>query len=136
MNPKPSLKSSSGPLAGVRVVELVGLGPGPFCGMLLADLGAQVLRIDRVEAAKAVDRSRPATNAMHRSKQSIGLDLKNRQRVEVFLELCDRSDVAFEVFRLRALRMTGAWRRGARCAGRIGGGGGPGHLGRGRGVGR
>ena len=99
MNPKSSLEPSSGPLAGVRVVELVGLGPGPFCGMLLADLGAQVLRIDRVEAAKAVDRSRPATNAMHRSKQSIGLDLKNRQGVEVFLELCDRADVAFEVFR-------------------------------------
>ena len=51
MNPKSSLEPSSGPLAGVRVVELVGLGPGPFCGMLLADLGAQVLRIDRVEAA-------------------------------------------------------------------------------------
>ena len=88
-----------GPLAGVRVVELVGLGPGPFCGMLLADLGAEVLTVDRADAARAVDRSRPATSAMNRSKRAIGLDLKHPDGVETFLHLCDRADVAFEVFR-------------------------------------
>jgi alpha-methylacyl-CoA racemase len=83
----------------MRVVELVGLGPGPFCGMLLADLGAEVLTVDRVDAARAVDRSRPATNAMNRSKHAIGLDLKHPDGVEAFLRLCDRADAAFEVFR-------------------------------------
>ncbi len=89
----------SGPLDGVRVVELVGLGPGPFCGMLLADLGAEVLTVDRADAARAVDRSRPATSAMTRSKRAIGLDLKASEGVETFLRLCDAADVAFEVFR-------------------------------------
>jgi alpha-methylacyl-CoA racemase len=90
---------SGGALAGVRVVELVGLGPGPFCGMLLADLGAEVLRVDRVEAARAIDPSSPATNAMHRSKQAIALDLKEPSGVETFLRLTDAADAAFEVFR-------------------------------------
>jgi alpha-methylacyl-CoA racemase len=89
----------SGPLAGARVLELVGLGPGPFCGMLLADLGAEVLRVDRVEAAQTLDRSRPATNPMHRSKRAIGLDLKAEEGVETFLRLVEGADVAFEVFR-------------------------------------
>ena len=89
----------SGPLTGVRVVELVGLGPGPLCGMLLADLGAEVLRVDRVEAARATDRTRPASNAMHRSKQAVGLDLKSPDGVEAFLRLVERTDAVFEVFR-------------------------------------
>ena len=89
----------SGPLAGIRVVELVGLGPGPFCGMVLADLGADVLRVDRVEAARAVDWQKPATNPMHRSKRAIGLDLKSPDGVEAFLGLAGHADVVFEVFR-------------------------------------
>jgi alpha-methylacyl-CoA racemase len=88
-----------GPLAGVRIVELLGLGPGPFCGMLLADLGAEVLRVDRVDAASALDRSRPATNAMYRSKAALGLDLKQPAGVDAFLRLTDRADATFEVFR-------------------------------------
>lgn len=88
-----------GPLAGIRVVELLGLGPGPFCGMLLADLGAEVLRVDRVDAARAIDRSAPATNAMYRSKRAIGLDLKDPRGVETFLRLTDAADATFEVFR-------------------------------------
>lgn len=89
----------SGPLAGARVVELVGLGPGPFCGMVLADLGAEVLRVDRAEVVRGLDRSRPATNAMHRSKRGIGLDLKAADGVEAFLQLVEGADAAFEVFR-------------------------------------
>jgi alpha-methylacyl-CoA racemase len=83
----------------MRVVELLGLGPGPFCGMLLADLGAEVLRVDRVDAARSVDLSRPATNAMYRSKSAIGLDLKAPAGVDTFLRLTDGADAAFEVFR-------------------------------------
>ena len=89
----------SGPLTGTRAVELVGLGPGPFCGMVLADLGADLLRVDRVDAARAVDRRRPVTNAMHRSKRAIGLDLKAADGVETLLRLVEHADVFFEVFR-------------------------------------
>jgi alpha-methylacyl-CoA racemase len=88
-----------GPLAGIRVVELLGLGPGPFCGMLLADLGAEVLRVDRADAARAIDTSRPATNAMYRSKAALGLDLKEPAGVDAFLRITDAADAVFEVFR-------------------------------------
>jgi alpha-methylacyl-CoA racemase len=88
-----------GPLAGVRVVELLGLGPGPFCGMLLADLGAEVVRVDRVEASRALDTSRPATNALYRSKEALGIDLKEPAGVELFLRLTDRADALVDVFR-------------------------------------
>ena len=91
--------AGGGPLDGIRVVELLGLGPGPFCGMLLADLGADVLRIDRADVARSVDRSRPATNAMYRSKSAIGLDLKAPAGVDAFLRLADGADALFEVFR-------------------------------------
>ncbi|HZP29709.1 MAG TPA: CaiB/BaiF CoA-transferase family protein [Acidimicrobiia bacterium] len=88
-----------GPLTGLRVVELVGLGPGPFCGMLLADLGAEVLCVDRIEVARATDPSRPATNAMHRGKRVVGLDLKHADGPETFLRIVEHADAMFEVFR-------------------------------------
>jgi alpha-methylacyl-CoA racemase len=88
-----------GPLEGLRAVEIVGLGPGPFCGMLLADMGVEVLRVDRVDAARAVDRSKPATSAMDRGKRAIGLDLKHPDGVETLLRLMESADVFFEVFR-------------------------------------
>lgn len=89
----------SGPLDGLRVVEIVGLGPGPFCGMLLADLGAEVLRVDRTEAARALDPAKPASNPMHRGKRAIALDLKHPDGVAAFLRLTDAADAVFEVFR-------------------------------------
>ncbi|MCB1003191.1 MAG: CoA transferase [Acidimicrobiales bacterium] len=96
MTPAPD---PGGPLDGVRVVELVGLGPGWFTGMMLADLGAEVVRVDRVAEARAVDRSRPATNAMHRGKRSVALDLKQPAGVEAFLRLGEGADAVIEVFR-------------------------------------
>jgi alpha-methylacyl-CoA racemase len=89
----------TGPLAGLRVVELVGLGPGPFAGMLLADMGADVLRVDRLDAARAVDRSRPAASAMNRGKWSVAIDLKQPDGVGALLRLIERTDAFFEVFR-------------------------------------
>lgn len=94
-----SVTERGGPLAGVKVVELVGLGPGPFCGMVLSDLGAQVLLVDRAEVARAVDHTRPATNAMHRSKRAIGLDLKSPHGVDTFLRITDTADALIDVFR-------------------------------------
>lgn len=89
----------SGPLTGVRVLEITGLGPGPFCGMLLADLGAEVLRVERIESARASDPAKPATNAMYRGKRALGLDLKSPEGVEVFLGLCEQADALIDVFR-------------------------------------
>lgn len=78
---------------------MVGLGPGPFCGMLLADMGAEVLRVDRVAAARAIDRSRPATSAMDRGKQAVAIDLKAAEGVETLLRLVEGTNAFFEVFR-------------------------------------
>jgi len=89
----------SGPLEGARVVEIMGLGPGPFCGMVLADLGAQVLRVERADVARAVDHSHRATNAMYRSKRAIGIDLKTREGVDAFLRIADGADALIDVFR-------------------------------------
>jgi alpha-methylacyl-CoA racemase len=88
-----------GPLEGLRAVEMVGLGPGPFCGMLLADMGAEVLRVDRVEAARTRDRSKPATNPVDRGKQAVAVDLKHAEGVEALLRIMEHADAFFEVFR-------------------------------------
>lgn len=89
----------SGPLSGVRVVELVGQGPGPYGAMILADLGADVVAVDRPETAARVDRSRPATNPMMRGKRGVSLDLKDADDRERLLELTDRADVFIDPFR-------------------------------------
>ncbi|MFG3440825.1 CaiB/BaiF CoA transferase family protein [Nonomuraea sp. NPDC047897] len=84
-----------GPLAGVRVLELAGLAPGPFAGMMLADHGAEVLRVDRVSAVS----DRPRTDVMDRGKRTVGLDLKAPEGVTAFKELAAHADVVIEVFR-------------------------------------
>ncbi|MFI6455131.1 CaiB/BaiF CoA transferase family protein [Streptosporangium amethystogenes] len=87
-----------GPLAGVRVLELAGLAPGPFAGMMLADHGAEVLRVERASVvAKAGDS--PRADVMDRGKRTIGLDLKSPEGVAAFKELARHADVVVEVFR-------------------------------------
>src|SRR6266699_2518460 len=71
-----------GPLAGLRVLELAGIGPGPFCAMLLADQGATVLRIDRPGAAGA----RPERELLNRGRQSAVLDLKHPRAADALIE--------------------------------------------------
>jgi alpha-methylacyl-CoA racemase len=88
-----------GPLQGVRVVEFAGLGPGPFCGMLLADLGADVVRIDRPGARGGLIGALGSTSLLDRGKRSIALDLKDPADVEVVRALIRRSDVLLEGFR-------------------------------------
>ncbi|GAA4971044.1 CaiB/BaiF CoA-transferase family protein [Yinghuangia aomiensis] len=88
----------SGPLAGVRVVEFVGLGPGPFCGMLLADLGADVLRLDRADTARKGFNG-PSRNPMNRGKRSAALDLKSPDGIAVALRLIGEADALIEPFR-------------------------------------
>ncbi len=88
----------AGPLSGLRVLEMAALGPAPFCGMLLADLGAEVLRIDRPgDEARAVVPDRFSITG--RGKQSALLDLKRPASIEACLELCKAADVLIEGFR-------------------------------------
>ena len=83
-----------GPLRGLRVIELEGLGPAPFTGMLLADLGAEVISVTR---QSSTENRYPEVSA--RNKQSIALNLKAREAVEVVLRLCATADVLIEGFR-------------------------------------
>lgn len=88
-----------GPLKGMKVVELAGIGPGPMCAMLLADMGATVLRIDRREP---VDLGNPRPlkyNLLLRNRQSIALDLKQPAAVELVLKLVSQADGLIEGFR-------------------------------------
>jgi alpha-methylacyl-CoA racemase len=87
-----------GPLAGVRVLELAGLAPGPFAGMMLADHGAEVLRVERVKAVAAAG-DRPRADVMDRGKRTVGLDLKSPEGVAALKELAGNADVIIEVFR-------------------------------------
>ena len=85
-----------GPLTGVRVIELQGIGPGPFCGMMLADMGAEIIRIDR---AGSVGRDATPADVLARGRKSIGVDLKNPDGVETVLKLVETADVLIEGFR-------------------------------------
>ena len=85
-----------GPLEGVRVVELQGIGPGPFCGMMLADMGAEIIRVDR---SSAVGQKANATDFLARGRKSIAVDLKNPEGVETVLRLIDGADALIEGFR-------------------------------------
>ena len=84
-----------GPLKGIKIIEMAGIGPGPFCGMVLADLGAEVIRIDRASAAGTGSREEPA----NRGKKSIAVDLKSEKGVEIVLKLVENSHAIFEGFR-------------------------------------
>ena len=88
-------RARRGPLAGLRVLELAGIGPGPFCAMLLADQGATVLRIDRPGAGGA----RTGPELMNRGRQSAVLDLKHPRAVDALLRLADTADVLLEGLR-------------------------------------
>ena len=93
---------SAGPLAGIRIVEMVGLGPCPFAAMMLADMGAEVIRIDR-KSVPALDNPYPMLgtrfDVLARSRRSLALDLKLPAAQTVALALLDQADVVLEGFR-------------------------------------
>ena len=84
-----------GPLKGIKIIEMAGIGPGPFCGMVLADLGAEVIRVDRASAKGTGSRQ----EASNRGKKSIAVDLKSKEGVEIVLKLVQEADAIFEGFR-------------------------------------
>ena len=88
-----------GPLAGVKVVELAGIGPGPMCAMLLADLGATVIRIDRKQPVELGIKRPLRYDLLLRNRPVIALDLKNPAGVEAALQLIERADALIEGFR-------------------------------------
>jgi alpha-methylacyl-CoA racemase len=89
---------SSGPLAGVRIVEIAGLGPAPYASMLLADLGAEVIRVDRPGPAAAFGIP-PEAALSNRGKRSVVVDLQTPEGVAGVLALVERADVLIEGFR-------------------------------------
>ena len=88
-----------GPLAGVRIVELAGIGPGPMAAMLLADLGATVLRIERRQPVKLGIERPLRYNLLLRNRKTIALDLKDPEAVELVLTLVESADALIEGFR-------------------------------------
>ena len=88
-----------GPLQGVRIVELAGIGPAPFAGMLLSDMGADIIRIDRAQQVNAAAFDKPNLEPMYRGRRSIGVDLKNPEGVETVLRLVEQADALVEGYR-------------------------------------
>ena len=88
-----------GPLQGFKVIEIAGIGPGPFCGMLLADMGADVVRIERPgNAGTGVDIP-DRFNVLIRGRESLVVDLKSTEGVQLVLRLCEKADALIEGFR-------------------------------------
>ncbi len=88
--------SPSGPLAGVRIVEFAGVGPGPFCAMLLADMGADIITLDREHPSGLGIRKEPRFNPITRSRRSIALDLKSEAGRDTALALISKADALIE----------------------------------------
>jgi alpha-methylacyl-CoA racemase len=88
-----------GPLQGIKVIELQGIGPGPFCGMMLADMGADVIRVDRTANVPAQPPAEPPLDILARGRRSIAVDLKNPDGVETVLKLVEGADALLEGFR-------------------------------------
>ena len=84
----------NGPLNGVKIIEFAGIGPGPFCAMLLSDMGAEVLRIDRKGASGG-----SPNDITSRGRQSVALDLKKPEGIEACLKLVESADILQEGFR-------------------------------------
>jgi alpha-methylacyl-CoA racemase len=87
-----------GPLQGLRVVEVAGIGPGPFAGMMLADMGAEVIRVER-PGPRGAFAEMPEADVLARGRRSVVLDLKDAQGLALLLELIDSAEVVFEGFR-------------------------------------
>jgi alpha-methylacyl-CoA racemase len=88
-----------GPLEGVKMLEFSGIGPGPFAAMMLSDMGAEILRIDRSQNAFGLDPENPSLDFLARGRRSIAVDLKRPEALAAVLRLVDRADALLEGFR-------------------------------------
>lgn len=89
----------AGPLSGYRIIELAGIGPGPFAAMLLSDMGAEVIRVDRTQAVRGPAPEQPHYDVMLRGRQNIAIDLKQPDGVATVLDLVAGADALIEGFR-------------------------------------
>jgi alpha-methylacyl-CoA racemase len=89
----------SGPLDGIRIIELAGIGPAPFAGMMLADAGADIIRIDRSDRASYPPHQDPHVDLLNRGRRSVAVDLKHPDGVALVLQLAERADGLMEGFR-------------------------------------
>jgi alpha-methylacyl-CoA racemase len=94
-----TISSATGPLRGIRVIELGALGPAPFCGALLSDLGADVVRVDRLTTDDLGVETPARFDFYNRNKRSVALDLKHADGLAAALELVEKADVLIEGFR-------------------------------------
>jgi alpha-methylacyl-CoA racemase len=88
-----------GPLSGIKLIEIAGIGPGPFAAYMLADMGADIIRVDRADRVRGGDAANPPAEVMNRGRRSIGVDLKSADGVETVLRLVERADGLMEPFR-------------------------------------
>lgn len=88
-----------GPLSGIKIIEIAGIGPAPFAAMMLSDMGADVIRIDRSSHCFGGDPSNPPKELFNRGRRSIGLDLKSPEGVAVLMDLVGEADALIEGFR-------------------------------------
>ena len=97
----------AGPLSGYRIVEIAGIGPGPFAAMMLADMGAEVIRVDRAQSVRGPAPEAPFFDLLQRGRKNIAIDLKNPQGVETLLQLIEKADAVIEGFRPGVLERLG-----------------------------
>ena len=88
-----------GPLEGKKIIEIAGIGPGPFCAMVLSDLGAEVIRVDRVSAVPDEFPATPGVDLLNRGRKSVAFDLKNQDGIKALLRLVEEADALIEGFR-------------------------------------
>jgi len=98
----------TGPLAGYRIIEIAGIGPGPFAAMMLADMGAEVIRVERAQSTKGPSPDRPHVDVTLRGRRSIAIDLKHADGVATLLDLVERADALIEGFRPGVMERLGA----------------------------
>ena len=89
----------SGPLTGFRIIEIAGIGPGPFAAMLLADMGAEVIRVERAAAVRGPAPDTPHPDILRRNRRNVAIDLKHPDGVATLLDLVERADALIEGFR-------------------------------------
>jgi alpha-methylacyl-CoA racemase len=89
----------AGPLSGYRIIEIAGIGPGPFAAMMLADMGAEVVRVDRAQAVRGPAPETPHFDVLLRGRRNIAIDLKHPDGVATLLDLVERADALIEGFR-------------------------------------
>ena len=90
---------TTGPLAGLRIIELAGIGPGPFAAMMLADMGATVIRVERAQAVRGPAPETPHWDVLLRGRRNVAIDLKHPRGVDTLLRLVEGADALIEGYR-------------------------------------